>query len=418
LTTESKGTSEDLGAARETFFALYKQVGGILDPAGSADLDNKKIFSFPTSSVQLARILEGDAKHFALAHPLFKSLAQELFGPVERFGNLLFIQPYDDLAEALKRTSFYHGVRRNVEPQELWDRLQSATFDRPIQMKTLLCLAGCYLAKPLKIGQFRITQDPERDESGHFLGPPAAAQDFYPDEAIQLHTFCTWLAHAEKLDWTRVDFLHRRREEEGDLVLDKYWPLILPIALYDCGFFRVPMIAESVADWSLIKVRRTDPNDKKLRRYLGNAMDEGDWTDGPNPRRWLVISEDRWESFLRFRRKMHGALARAGSWESLKTSSREYLRARFADCPDPNEQEAKDCLLHYVVALEKLLLLSDEKEDLSRQFRFRAALAVADDGERLRVVAAVADKENQEKPPLVRVLKRAYDYRRSDCSLR
>ncbi len=402
--------------AYETFLALYEQIQGISGPTHSsrrsAEEDEKKLFSFPTSSVQLARILEGDAKHFESAHPLFERLAQELFGRVERFENLLWIQPYEDLAETLKRSSFYHGVRRNEAPKKLWDRLQSAITDRPIQAKTLLCLAGCYLTEPVTIGHFRFTQHPERDEldGGHFLGPPATAEDFYPDEAIQLQTACTWLAHTHELDLTRVDFLHRTAREDGDLVLDKYWPLILPIALYNCGFFRVPIIAESVADWRLIKVRSADPNDKSLDRYLGNVMAEGDWTDGPNPRRWLVVSEDRWDSFLRFRRATHEALAKSASWESVGTACKEYLRARFVDCPDPNEQEVKDCVLHYVVALEKLLLLPEERKDQARQFSFRAALAVADDGERPQVTA-LTDQGNQENPPLIELLKRAYNYR-------
>ncbi len=255
-------------AAHETFFALYQLVQRILSPSpaspGKDDLDKAKLFSFPTSSVQLARILEGDARNFGSAHPLFKRLAQELFGLAERshigdgLESLLNIQPYEDLAEGLKRSSFYHGVRQNEAPEQLWVRLQSATTDRPIEVKTLLCLAGCYLAEPLTIGHFRFMSDPEGDElnGGHFLGPPAAAKHFYPDEEIQLQTSCTWLAHTSELDCTRVDFLHRTAREDGDLVLDKYWPLILPIALYSCGFFRVPMIVESVADWRLINVRR------------------------------------------------------------------------------------------------------------------------------------------------------------------
>ncbi len=137
-------------------------------------------------------------------------------------------------------------------------------------------------------------------------------------------------------------------------------------------------------------------------------MCDDDWTDGPNPRRWLVVSHDLWDPFLRFRESIHKALVKSALWESVKIASKEYLRARFADCPDAKGRELEDCTMHYVVALEKLL--TEERNGNSRQVKFRAALAAADDGERPKVVAAFKD-DKQVKPPLVETLERAYRYR-------
>ncbi len=67
-------------------------------------------------------------------------------------------------------------------------------------------------------------------------------------------------------------------------------------------------------------------------------------------------------------------------------------------------------MLHYVVALEKLLLLPDETRGNTREFIFRAALAAAEDDERRNVVASLAD-EKQVKPPLVEILRRGYNHR-------
>lgn len=387
--------------APESFLVFCRLVNRIVHSMQTspdqAKVPSSKVSAIPYSARQLARRIEGEAAHFESAEPVFKRLAEDLFGPVLRVENLVSYQSYEDLAELLKRSGFYHDVRRDEPPQELWDRLEHAINSRPIQMKTLLCLAGCYLPKELTLGRFSFTSLPAQVElrAGHNLGPlRRVLEDFYPNEAIE-HTYCTWLVETTDLDWTALESSHKTPGEDGDLGLDRYWRLILPIALYNSGFFRISTIVTSIADWKLNNVRQADPNDEHLKRYLGTVVGDDDWIDGPNPGRWLVVPNDRWDSFRKFFGVTYKALAKTTSWKSVNTASREYLRARFADCPEPNDWELCDFVLRYVVAMEKLLLLGHE-ENRTKKFSCRGALAVACDSE---------------KPEPVKLLKRTYEYR-------
>ena len=358
-----------------TFTHFYEAVKRLIEPRSGAALDRQgKLAALPPSPNELARRAE-DTREFGEVVP--DLIASTEFGP-ER----------DLASELLKRSGFYHCILAAVSEAELWSRLYGHTKPRTAQINTLLLLDGCAFPRDRfdLLGNVVIRHSVA--EIADLGPPPEVAEAFFPNETLDTDWFSRqWFLRDEESidrDCRSISYgvMNRRiGERSGDTELNRCWPQLLALGLYDLTCFAIPIILKSEAKWNLYRLRFSRPG---IQTW--GYDEEGNPIPGPTDD--YCVTDDDWSQFEAFLKLCKESITPKQEWSSIRIAARHYLRATFCCGPDGDahtREDREDTLLHYIYGLESLLLAGD-REAITDKIATRAALVAGeDDNERGRI---------------------------------
>jgi hypothetical protein len=274
----------------------------------------------------------------------------------------------------LKRCGFFNAVLAAAGGEQAWERFTEHASPRRVELTTLLFLDGCAFARnefPLHDCEVR-----QFDQAGlDRLGPGREIADaFFPQEKLDPLLSTGWfLGRGEARDVRPRGFTI----QVGDPVMEKFWAPLLSLALYDATCFYVPIMIRSEANWRVERIRFGSP----ATEFIGPEGEEVLRND-------YEVAADEWPAFEAFLGIARDSLSANSEWPAMHIAARRYLRATFSSAPegdplDEGQDGYGDVLLHYVYALEALLLAGDH-EAISDKIAVRAAwLASTDDAERI-----------------------------------
>jgi hypothetical protein len=297
----------------------------------------------------------------------------------------------------------YHDILADESCKSVWARVETALQHKQIKAKVLLELRGCDFPDEFRLLGWRVVKmSAEKWLTLCSRGDVLSAKHGC---SIEVQADGRWyLETIESDDATLVSHL-RAREPAADLhgsgrrnkgievtpdratgsstsrafalagrgsILDYMSAELLVLALCHSGNLNTGEVLYSIPGGGVILLSD---------RYRPKTF-EGD------P---YAISKSDWREFQEFLKLISINIIRSHSIQTLWEVARRYLRGRLMECavtPHEWSDEYDDVVLNYVTALEKLVMLPDEKNSISHRAMQRVAYLVARKAEERRNVVA------------------------------
>jgi len=168
-------------------------------------------------------------------------------------------------------------------------------------------------------------------------------------------------------------------------VVEHFWPQLLMLALCHPGCFTAGEILKSIPGAGVAGVPDEYPDEREPLRDAYRRPDEGCYK----------IAGADWRGFQDFVELITSALCsviESQSWnlDQLEEAARLYLRWRLTDRPELNQWQDPDqyneVVLHYVMALEKIAIVANEKRHVTERLAERIGHLVGRDDSEMRGV--------------------------------
>jgi hypothetical protein len=374
--------------------------------------------------------------------PEFSQLQRELlelglgvetvfWGGKPECGGDLEIKPRVPLGALFDCLGIYHDMLSGESCDAIWARIETALQNKPTELTTLLELIGCDFPEDFSIlnstvlkmskekklelvsrgdalaerfwlpgdGRWYLERKTDEDRSLVSYLRPIEPEPVELPSIDELPAELRWLPlrkkRVEAVLWTGLSPSWTGTsscEDTLDRALAEFWPEFLILALSYPGCFTVGETLESIPGAGVAGVQDEYPDEREPLRQVYRRSEE-----------CYAIAGAAWRGFQDFVELMTDTLRsviKSQSWElkALREAARLYLRWRLIDRPDlVDTTQYDELVLHYVIVLEKVTMLPEEKQNVSQRLFDRVANLVGRD-----------DNEIRETDKFVR---RAYDER-------
>jgi hypothetical protein len=373
--------------------------------------------------------------------PEFSQLERELLDlglgvETNFYGDDFEVMPRVPLGALFDCLGVYHDILRGESCDAVWARIETALQRKPTEVTTLVELIGCDFPGDFEILNSTVLKmskekwlelvsrgDALNAERDHYIRLRRDGRWYLERTTDEDRSFVSYLRAFESgpVELPRIDELPaelrglplRKKKVEAvvwtgrslsdaalDTTLAEFWPELLMLALSHPGCFNVGETLASVPGAGVDGVQDEGSDEREPPRYVyGGAAEEC----------YRIEGADR-QGFQDFVKLITSALrsvvkSRSCDLKGLADSAPLYVRWRLTDRPglnprrDPNQYN--EVLLHYVVVLEKLTMLPQEKRDVSPRLIDRVAYLVGRNDNEINGVAHFVKRVYDERSQVV-----------------
>jgi hypothetical protein len=313
----------------------------------------------------------------------------------DEFAQLASVYSSPRVSDSLRRSGYYHELLRGKSTKKIWEKVSARLASHETSVNTLTLLYGCEFANEFSVGDARVRRVSAREMDALFPREDVC-DSFCPSEDPR-----RWRESADQ--W----FMQDVRSEQGSLPggdLERdfyhyflfqmgYWELFLPIALYSSGFFCLPLILQIEPEWTVSKLRSEWP----IVPWFDISEDQTglEWD-----KNCLRVDESQHKNLVAFVSKMVGAFPLGDKKDfdrRVNVAAERYVRARLSCGPNIDDDDYEQALLHFIIALEALLMSQEKSEGIIDKLSNRAAL--------------IAGRDDDERDCVFRTMKALYNQR-------
>lgn len=365
--------------ARETFLRLDKLVRQYMRQSSYASRGRTLLTrAFPPLPSKAETQIHNAEEFDDLARQLFPTSSTDRLQRIFRSGLVR-----GRLADALRRSGYYHGVLSGVPAEEFWPSIREDVSRGVRHFRRLLLLEGCRLPKDrFAIGDISIIRF-SKDEVAKFGPDKEICNSFFPKEVLNSEWYSQyWFLVEAKTESDDPSKHHWPFEYvSADVRLNYYWKPLLVLSLFSRQCFRIPTILESEEGWKLDTIQFSEP---LTDRHID---DEGN--DHEVPWSQYTVNESDSPRFDSFCLLCEEPLKKCAEWAPIQIAARRYLRGMFLSDPagsGDHKDVEEDILLQYIMTLEALLTgMTGREFEIRLRVLLLCSAAVAMRRERQRV---------------------------------